>query len=605
MSTTRLLRHQPYAGDRTGIIIGIDVGTTFSGVSYAFLRPGEIPELMTVAKFSKQTTGNSKIPSIIYYDEDANMAVKAIGAETALDTVIGDAEHYGWFKAEHFKMHLRPPGTQLQTNGLKLGEIPPGKTTEQVMGDFLRHLLEETAMYIKCFHSDGENLWSQVKDGAIFVLGHPNGWIGLSQQRYRTSAILGGLIPDTVEGRKRIKFVTEGEASALACLSSGLGPAQLEVGFRFVIADAGGGTIDMSTYEVTKLSPVELKECAPPDCRFAGSVFVDKYGLELLQKKLQGSKYDDERTLKAFIEDEFEKKTKREFSGDSGLLRIGDRRERNDKLGIRAGFLMLSSDELAECFNSSVNEAVDSIRKQLSVSRSDKKKTPIWLVGGFAASPYLLKRLRDALEPEGVVIQTPDANVAKAVANGAVLHFLDNLVTSRSCRTSYGTTCSIPFNPLLSEHRQRLDLIRPGTEGAYIGPIFDCIAEKGTPVGVEQTFRESYFKEFFTKESAEHFTTEILCYDGDLPVPKWYNENKGKFRTACRLEADLSELCTDAIQSSSVSMLLLTQRTSRVHWKAIFDIELKFGTTELEARIKWEKNGKTKYGPVTIIYEND
>lgn len=97
------------------------------------------------------------------------------------------------------------------------------------MGDYLRYLHEETASYIKICHSDGSNLWDEVKDKAIFVLGHPNGWKGVPQQRYRTSAVLGGLIQDTAEGHARVKFVTEGEASALACLSGGLGPPSLDV----------------------------------------------------------------------------------------------------------------------------------------------------------------------------------------------------------------------------------------------------------------------------------------------------------------------------------------------------------------------------------------
>ncbi|THH09037.1 hypothetical protein EW145_g2296 [Phellinidium pouzarii] len=601
MASIRLLRQQPYSGYRIGIVIGIDVGTTFSGVSYAILRPGEIPDVMPVTSFSGQTVPNSKIPSIIYYDEDEDMAIKGIGAETVLDTVAGDAEYYGWFRAEHFKMHLRPQGMSMQTNGLKLGELPHGKTAEQVMGDFLHYLFKETALYIQTHHSDGETLWAQVKDQAIFVLGHPNGWSGLSQQRYRISAILGGLVPETDEGRKRIKFVTEGEASALACLSGGLGPARLKAGFRFVIADAGGGTVDMSTYEVTKSSPVELRECAPPDCRFAGSVFVDINGLELLQRKLRSSIYDDEQTLKGLINDEFKTKTKKEFNGERGLLKVGDRRTRDDKLGIRAGFLMLTSDELAECFASSVVETVDSIKGQFAVSRSDKKKTPVWLVGGFAASPYLLGRLQEALEPDGILIRRPDTNLAKAVANGAILHFLDNLVTSRACKTSYGTTCSVPFNILLSDHRQRMELVHPGTDGSYIGPVFDCIAEKGAPIGVAQVFRESYFKELFYKESAEHFTTELLCYDGDLPVPRWYNENKNKFKTVCKLEADLSELCSESIRSSSM-LEFLSQGTSRAYWKASFDIELNFGTTELEARIKWEVKGKPKRNRGLIFF---
>ena len=44
--------------------------------------------------------------------------------------------------------------------------------------------------------------------------------------------------------------------------------APLQPGFRFVIADAGGGTVDVSTFEITQSSPIQLKECVPPDGNF-------------------------------------------------------------------------------------------------------------------------------------------------------------------------------------------------------------------------------------------------------------------------------------------------------------------------------------------------
>ena len=46
---TRLLRPKPYDGQSVDIVIGIDVGTTFSGVSYAIRRPGEVPEVASVS----------------------------------------------------------------------------------------------------------------------------------------------------------------------------------------------------------------------------------------------------------------------------------------------------------------------------------------------------------------------------------------------------------------------------------------------------------------------------------------------------------------------------------------------------------------------------
>ena len=126
-------------------------------------------------------------------------------------------------------MHLRPSEMKLETNGLEMKPLPAGKSAEQVMADFLHYLFEETGKYIVDHQSDGPNLWPEVRDRAQFVLAHPNGWTGPSQQKMRRAAVMAGLVPDNGESYKRITFVTEGEASALACLSGGLGPERLEV----------------------------------------------------------------------------------------------------------------------------------------------------------------------------------------------------------------------------------------------------------------------------------------------------------------------------------------------------------------------------------------
>ena len=67
---------------------------------------------------------------------------------------------------------------------------------------------------------------------------------------------------------------------------------------------------------------------------------------------------------------------------------------------------------------------------------------------------------------------------AKAVANGTILHFLDEAVTRRPVETSYGTTCEIPFQSRLKEHRDRHHLVKEYVDGTFIGPTFSCIAGK-------------------------------------------------------------------------------------------------------------------------------
>lgn len=156
-------------------------------------------------------------------------------------------------KSFSFKMHLRPVGMQLNTNGLELEDVPPGISAERIMGDYLKYLFAETETFIKDSHTDGIDIWREVQGRISFVLSHPNGWTGICQQKMRKSAILGKLVPDTEEGRRRVIFITEGEASALACLSGGLGPSKLAVRSDLCIASPVSQVLMFSSLDFSSL----------------------------------------------------------------------------------------------------------------------------------------------------------------------------------------------------------------------------------------------------------------------------------------------------------------------------------------------------------------
>jgi hypothetical protein len=44
-------QRQPYSGTERKLVIAIDVGTTFSGVSYALLDPGIVPQVQPVTQY--------------------------------------------------------------------------------------------------------------------------------------------------------------------------------------------------------------------------------------------------------------------------------------------------------------------------------------------------------------------------------------------------------------------------------------------------------------------------------------------------------------------------------------------------------------------------
>ena len=128
-----------------------------------------------------------------------------------------------------FKMHFRPAGMEINTNGLQLDTLPDDLSPTKVMGDFLRYLYTEALEYIKTHHIDGREIINEVGDNKSFILSLPNGWTGLPQQRMREATVIGGLVKNDNEARNKIKFVSEGEASALSCLANGLCPHNLKV----------------------------------------------------------------------------------------------------------------------------------------------------------------------------------------------------------------------------------------------------------------------------------------------------------------------------------------------------------------------------------------
>ena len=147
-----------------------------------------------------------------------------------------------------FKLHLRPRvGTGRQLTD-KIPPLPLNKTVVDVFADFLAYLLECAASFIRETQANGAMLWESVKNRLYFVLSHPNGWEGAQQAEMCKAAVLAKLIPDTTAGHARLSFVTEGEANLHFAVHNGLPLGVMENGEGVVIVDAGGGTIDISSY---------------------------------------------------------------------------------------------------------------------------------------------------------------------------------------------------------------------------------------------------------------------------------------------------------------------------------------------------------------------
>ena len=161
-------------------------------------------------------------------------------------------------------------------------ELPKGKSIIDVFADFMRYLFDSTRALFESLEPNGELRWNSISDSIELVLTHPNGWGGPQQTYLRNAAVKAGIVPNTPIGHASVHFVTEGEASFNFCATETRAGKNLKVcntaptqsqfltysqpGEQVLLVDAGGGTIDISTYTVLSNGPLRVEELYLPKC---------------------------------------------------------------------------------------------------------------------------------------------------------------------------------------------------------------------------------------------------------------------------------------------------------------------------------------------------
>ncbi|KAF9524973.1 hypothetical protein CPB83DRAFT_871039 [Crepidotus variabilis] len=570
---------QPYSGPFRKLVLAFDVGTTFSGISYCILDPGEVPVIRGVTRFpaQEQVGGDSKIPTIIYYDNAGRM--QAAGAEAAREGTTEIAEDEEWAKAEWFKLHLRPNTTSTAFVSEKIPPLPKGKAAVDVFADFLGYLHQCARLYIEETHANGADLWRSLETRTEFVLTHPNGWEGGQQGLMRKAAISAGLVPDTDDGRSRLSFVTEGEASLHFCIQSGLTTRAIQDGKGILIVDAGGGTIDVSAYRRSNAKAESYEEIAPPQCAFKGSIFVTRNANEYLQKLLKGSKFVVDIP---HITERFDKTTKLRFVNpdEAQFIKFGGLRDRAPELNIKSGQLKLQGSDVAKFFEPSISAITQIVENQCKTSKIGISS--VFLVGGFAASNWLFNNLKDALKPRGIDVCRPDNHTNKAVADGAVSYHIDHFVQARIAKYSYGVRVHVPYNSSDPEHMVRKHAVFTDLEGHQrVGGHFDVILPKVTSVSETEEFRQHYMRESTNQADLKTISQAVMCFRGYRGDPRWLDEENSLYSTLCYVEADLSHIPMPGKYSNHIHGLF---------YDVTFDVILALGLTEFKAFIAWREN---------------
>ncbi|KAI9250132.1 hypothetical protein BDA99DRAFT_564104 [Phascolomyces articulosus] len=447
------------------VVIAYDFGTTYSGAAYAFTHttPTEVFDIQNWP--DKGGNFYPKVPTLSLYPRRNQQQLTQSYRRSTLS-------HWGYgakkvmlkpttakqnVPLSQFKLHL---DESLHRQSLE-NELTPVQAVADYLAKLHQHTLEELSRgFADNYHPDTFR----------YCLTVPAVWSDKAKNSMRLAAIQAGLIMPS-DPSDRLTLISEPEAAAIYCEETMADQVKLKDNDRFMVCDAGGGTVDLIVFQVnfTKGSKNgggmtrnnrELKEVTRGIGESCGSIFLDERYRELLEAKLGAhvmSKVTPREmgTMMDYFIDTIKPEFKEEddfFTELPRSVKLEDLskslRDSDDDGYLDDGQLKLSGQELKKQVFDPVIDKVLSLIEQQYRQIPDGRLDSIFLVGGFGSSKYLYQRVRKEFHgTKANQIICPAERAALAVVRGAAYSGANpRTVVSRISRRTYGIRCFLPFD---------------------------------------------------------------------------------------------------------------------------------------------------------------
>ncbi|EHK15658.1 uncharacterized protein TRIVIDRAFT_38815 [Trichoderma virens Gv29-8] len=429
-------------------VIGIDFGTTFSGVAWArSTRPDQISILTNWKSCFSFNSDKEKVPTSISYKNKDDVPVWGYAAPIGESTL-------KWFKLclldrEDIPQYLQG-STHLQNTRASLERL--GKHAVDVISDYLRELWKHTLACIE--RAEGSSMMNLSSFKVIVTL--PAIWPIYAQFRMKEAIEKAGIMSFRSAADTTMEFITEPEAAALASLQDMSDRADIKTGDHFVVCDAGGGTVDVITYSVIQKDPMKVKESVRGDGKLCGATFVDERFRHLLESKIPLATWErlGEDGVARLMNNEWENGIKPQFRSDGRKwtiqIPVTSRKREHDQFICPE--IDITNQEIVDVFRPVMSQVVELVTAQVQEVKKRYRKLPkfVILVGGFGRCDHLYNCLKQGLKEKVEILQSSGARPWTAVCRGAALRGLEgsdntaeSAICSRIARASYGTMCNV------------------------------------------------------------------------------------------------------------------------------------------------------------------
>ncbi|KAK8161276.1 hsp70-like protein [Phyllosticta citrichinensis] len=439
------------------IIVGVDYGTTYSGVSYVASNETDVDKIEVINQWPGAPGVVAKVPTrIAYAIENPNLDSDEWGFAVSAGSI-----SYTWMKllldGSTTPAEYDDPALQ-DLFGKGMMCLPPHKDAKQLCADYLRGLYDYmVATLCKKFSREvyaitPVDLWLTV----------PAIWSDAARDATRSAAIFAGFGSRSFD---RIHIISEPEAAALTALKPHLNVGSLDpihAGESILVCDCGGGTVDITTYRIISTQPSlrfeELPGCIGTGAK-CGSTYIDRnfncwmantFGDAFLslpsKKRGPGSSF-----MRSF------EIAKRSF----GSKLLG--RYRQDDIEIDhinmdvapcgnydpdEATVKIPWHQMKKLFDPVINDIIRLVGSQVESANSNGHAiNRVIVVGGFGDSDYLNERMSIwCSQLPGSVKLTCPPQCQAAVVRGAALRGLEGIrPVTRLARRHYGYDINKPF----------------------------------------------------------------------------------------------------------------------------------------------------------------
>ncbi|KAK4861131.1 hypothetical protein LT330_004047 [Penicillium expansum] len=513
--------------ERPKLIVGVDFGTTFSGIAWGLEDcPDDIELIQTWPGGGNITS--QKVPTLCFYD--------------------GDRMQWGY----QTDQSLHPSKQEKLIQGVKLlldesqkfryapaidsQEIIKSlnKTPVKVAGDYLRKLIAHAQDVLT--RRFGTALQTMDME---YILTVPAVWSDKGKDLNMQAAHQAGISPAS------LRLLSEPEAAAVYAIRT-IQPNTISEGDCLVVCDAGGGTVDIITYRVKQTDPLRFEEATKGTGAVCGSVMLDERFDALIKGIIEKQSHQPipqstVRAARKYWQDYIK-------PGYTGPLDEDDICEPGywipvpgvsgiSNVDLSEGHLYLDRGQVKEIFDPIVREIENLVAEQrTSVKAAGFPTKAIILVGGLGASEYLFKRIQAA--SDGIqIMQPPNAWSAVARPSGAVIRGQEgNQVESRVSRCSYGVKIRVKFDS--SKHRADENLQWcPYEEQWYVHNRMQWYILKGNSVAENEPIMMTFYRTVGVGDSLVFNNPLRFCQENTAPEVM-----DPSVPMLCDLEADLSRI---------------------------------------------------------------